>query len=106
MVFYQIQEESFFVVGIYFLEKNLEVSAKNVEFLLYLEFKYLGGSCVGEEFEVESERLNKTKKSILVYSGGARLRNSIATVNFGKLSVPPRDYNSSQVFLTPGLNHP
>lgn len=45
------------------LEKNLEVSAKNLKFLLYhLEFKYLGGSCVGEECEVESERLNKTNK--------------------------------------------
>lgn len=50
------------VAGFYFLKKNLEVSAKNVKFLVYLEFKYLGGSCVGEEFEVESERLNKTNK--------------------------------------------
>lgn len=50
------------VARFYFLEKNLEVSAKNVKFLLYLEFKCLGGSCVGEEFEVESEKLNKTNK--------------------------------------------
>lgn len=40
----------------FFPEKNLEVSAKNVKFLLYLEFKSLGDFCVGEEFDVESER--------------------------------------------------
>lgn len=70
MIFSQIHRRGF-LGGSPPPEKNLEVSAKNVKSLLYLEFKCLGDSCVGEEFEVESERF--FKKSM--YSKGARPRN-------------------------------
>lgn len=64
MAFYQIHRREFFFQE----RKNLDIFAKNVKFLIYLEFKcLLGNSCVGKECEVQCERFKqKRRRSVCI----------------------------------------